>query len=222
MEIDPVRHLIVTSLPWKWADEVVDADLKTLVETVLDNEEVDVRDALGIFKNLPLEQQEQIALDEDDYKDLRNEDRGAIRDDVTNWSGWSPPYLNDGVVDFNQLPVDGAGVPISSPGPRRYFQFSVDLFSEDFESATAVGGLAFDVISPPYAEELIAEISPRTTEVGKRHVFSTRCVISHNQASKGVLITLRLRPRYALKRLEPSGFVMSTDRSTRLTFLGYR
>ena len=48
--------------PWKWADEVADADLKTLVETVLDNEEVDVRDALGIFKNLPLEQQEQIAL----------------------------------------------------------------------------------------------------------------------------------------------------------------
>ena len=158
-------------VPWKWADEVVDADLKTLVETVLDNEEVDVRDAIGIFKNLPLEQQAQIALDEDDYKDLRNEDRGAIRDDVTNWSGWSPPYLNDGVVDFNQLSIDGAGVPISSPGPRRYFQFSVDLFSEDFESATAVGGLAFDVVSPPYAEELIAEISPRTTEVGKSTRF---------------------------------------------------
>ena len=63
------------------------------------------------------------------------------------------------MVDFNQLPIDGAGVPIF-PGPRRYFQFSVDLYSEDFESATAVGGLAFDVVSPPYAEELIAEISP--------------------------------------------------------------
>ena len=88
----------------KWADEVVDADLKTASETVLDNEEVDVRDALGIFKKLATPNGKQIALDEDDYKDLRNEDRGAIRDDVTNWSGWSPPYLNDGgEVDFNQF-----------------------------------------------------------------------------------------------------------------------
>ena len=202
-------------MPWKWADEVVDADLKTLVETVLDNEEVDVRDALGIFKNLPLEQQEQIALDEDDYKDLRNEDRGAIRDDVTNWSGWSPPYLNDGVVDFNQLPVDGAGVPISSPGPRRYFQFSVDLFSEDFESATAVGGLAFDVISPPYAEELIAEISPRTTEVGKnaRFLYAVR-----NKSQSGLqrgFDNFEIETPLRVEGLEPSGFVMSTDRSTR-------
>jgi hypothetical protein len=158
-------------VPWKWADDIEDAALQTLVETVLDNEEVDVRDAIGIFKDLPLEQQEQIALSEDDYDDLRNEDKGSIRDDVTNWSGWSPPYLAEGIVDFDELATDGAGIAISSPGPRRYFQFSVDLFSENFESAAAVGGLAFDVISPPYAKELIAEISPRTTEVGENTRF---------------------------------------------------
>ncbi len=161
----------LTEVPWKWAEDVDDSELKSLIETVLDNEEVDVREAVGIFKDLSLDEQKLIILDEDSYGDLKGEDKGGIRDDVTNWSGWSPPYPAAGKVDATDLQIDGAGVPISSPGPRRYFQFSVDFFSEDFESATSLGGLAFDVITPPFAEELIAEISPRTAEVGKRTRF---------------------------------------------------
>ncbi len=160
-----------TEVPWKWADDVDDTELQTLIENVLDNDEVDVREAVGIFKGLPLAEQALITLDEDDYDGLRNEDRGAIRDDVTNWSGWSPPYSAEGIVGAAQLPIDGAGTAITSPGPRRYFQFSIDYFSNDFEAAAAVGGLAFDVISPPFAEKLFAEISPRTTEVGKNTRF---------------------------------------------------
>jgi hypothetical protein len=163
-------------VPWKPADDVDDAELKTLITDVLDNDEVDVREAVGIFKDLPLAQQALITLDEDDYDDLRNEDRGAIRDDITNWSGWSPPYSAAGIVEEGLLQVDGAGVPITSPGPRRYFQFTVDFSSENFDAAAAVGGLAFDVISPPFAEQLVAEISPRTAEVGKttRFLYAVR------------------------------------------------
>ena len=158
-------------VPWKWADDVADTELKALVADVLDNDEVDVREAIGVFKDLPLEQQALVTLDEADYSALRGEDRGVIRDDVNNWSGWSPPYSASGIVGQDQLPIDGAGVPISSPGPRRYFQFFIDFSSDDFESAAVVGGLAFDVISPPFAQELIAEISPRSAAVGKNTRF---------------------------------------------------
>ncbi len=158
-------------VPWKWADAIDDAELKALVEEVLDNDEVDVREAIGVFKDLPLDQQVLVTLDEADYRALRGEDKGVIRDDVNNWSGWSPPYPASGIVGQDQLPIDGSGVPISSPGPRRYFQFSIDFFSDDFESAAAVGGLAFDVVSPPFAQELIAEISPRSAAVGKNTRF---------------------------------------------------
>ena len=158
-------------VPWKWADDVDDAELKALVADVLDNDEVDVREAIGVFKDLPLEQQALVTLDEADYSAMRGEDKGVIRDDVNNWSGWSPPYSASGIVSQDQLPIDGAGVPISSPGPRRYFQFSIDFFSDDFEAAAVVGGLAFDVISPPFAQELIAEILPRSAAVGKNTQF---------------------------------------------------
>ena len=158
-------------VPWKWADDIDDAELKALVADVLDNDEVDVREAIGVFKDLPLDEQALVTLDEADYRALRGEDKGVIRDDVNNWSGWSPPYSASGIVGQDQLPIDGAGVPISSPGPRRYFQFSIDFFSDDFESAAVVGGLAFDAISPPFAQELIAEISPRSAAVGKNTRF---------------------------------------------------
>ena len=170
-------------VPWKRAEDVDDAELKALVESVLDNDEVDVREAIGVFKDLPLDQQALVTLDEGDYSALRGEDKGSIRDDVNNWSGWSPPYPASGIVGQDQLPIDGAGVPITSPGPRRYFQFSIDFFSDDFESAAAVGGLAFDVISPPFAQELIAEISPRSAAVGKntRFLYAVRNKASGQQ-----------------------------------------
>ena len=170
-------------VPWKRAEDVDDAELKALVESVLDNDEVDVREAIGVFKDLPLDQQALVTLNEGDYSALRGEDKGGIRDDVNNWSGWSPPYPASGIVGQDQLPIDGAGVPITSPGPRRYFQFSIDFFSDDFESAAAVGGLAFDVISPPFAQELIAEISPRSAAVGKntRFLYAVRNKASGQQ-----------------------------------------
>ena len=159
-------------VPWKGADEVEDSQLQQLVIDVLDNETVDVREALTVFKDLSLDERLQLSLEEDEYDDLRNEDKGTIRDDVTNWSGWSPPYPEGAIVGQELLDDPTAGVRVTSPGPSRYFQFGIEFFSNDFNSAKGIGGLAFEVISPPFAEELIAEIVPRGAELGVNTRFT--------------------------------------------------
>lgn len=159
-------------VPWKFAEDVEDADLQTLVETVLDNEEVGLRDAIEAFNELPLEQQILVTLAESEYNGLKNEDKGDIRDDLTNWSGWSPPYASTAVVEEVQIEDAARGVPIIAANPRQYFQFSIDLISEEFEAATGVGSLSFEVVTPPFAERIIGEIAPREAEVGKRTSFT--------------------------------------------------
>ncbi len=203
-------------VPWKRAEDVDDAELKALVGGVLDNDEVDVREALGVFKDLPLDQQALVTLNEADYNALRGEDKGGIRDDVNNWSGWSPPYPASGIVSQDQISIDGAGVPISSPGPRRYFQFSIDFFSDDFESAALVGGLAFDVISPPFAQELIAEISPRSAAVGKNTRFLYAVLNKSSGQQRGfdaleIETPLRVEAIGRVRIQRPSGEVQAAD-----------
>ena len=158
-------------VPWKWAEDVDDPDLKELIETVLDNEQVDARQAQGEFKALPLDQQAEITIDESYYNALKSQDQGNLTDDVTNWSAWSPPYPLEGVVEEGLLSATDLGTGIVSPGPRRYFQFMVEFESEDFDAATGVGGLAFEAITPPFAEELLAEIAPRTVQLGAKTRF---------------------------------------------------
>jgi len=158
-------------VPWKWAEDVGDPELKELIETVLDNDQVDVRQAMGEFKFLSLEQQAQITIDEDYYNDLKSQDQGNLADDLTNWSAWSPPYSLEGIVGEGQLSTTELGTAIVSPGPRRYFQFMIEFESEDFDAATGTGGLAFEVITPPFAEVLLAEIAPRTVQLGTKTRF---------------------------------------------------
>jgi hypothetical protein len=159
-------------VPWKWADDVEDEELKTLVETVLDNEELNIRDAIKTFNELPLEQQILVTLEEAEFNKLKNEDKGGIREDLTNWSGWSPPYAPAAVVSEQDIEEARMGVPILAVNPRRYFQFSVDLISEEFEAATGVGALSFEVVTPPFAERIVGEISPREAAVGQKTNFT--------------------------------------------------
>ena len=158
-------------VPWKWAKDIDDATLKAFVEGVLDNEDVDVREAVRQYGDLSLFERGLIELSQSDYNSLKGENKGKILDDVRNWSGWSPPYSGDGIVSKSDLSRDGAGEPITSPGPRQYFQFAINFGSQDFDAAAGIGGLAFDVVSPPYAREVMAEIAPRTTEIGARTRF---------------------------------------------------
>ena len=159
-------------VPWKFADKVDDPDLKALVENVLDNIDVDLRDATQTFDELALEQREELSLTEADYRALPTKDRGAIRHDVTGWSEWSSVYPPEAVVTADGLEVEGLGVPIVSPSPRRYFQVSIEFFSDDFESATGVGGLAFDVLTRPFSEALVGEIRPRRAELAEKTLFT--------------------------------------------------
>lgn len=158
--------------PWKRAQDVDDADLKELITGTLDNSDVDGREALLIFSNLPIEQRSQIALGEEDYFDLDTGVRGDLAEDLNNWSAWSAPYSLDGIVAADQLQDPTQGTPIISPSPRRYFQFMIEFANDTFDSATGIGGLAFDMVQPVLADSLIGEILPRSAPVGQQTTFT--------------------------------------------------
>lgn len=95
------------------------------------------------------------------YDALSSTDRGSILVDREHgWSGWSAPY------DYEAVREKG-GVPILSPAPRRYFQFRVDLKSNDLGAAASVDSLAFEISKPPVAHEIVAEIAPREVVPGE-------------------------------------------------------
>lgn len=118
----------------------------------------DGQEALDLFNALPLAERARVALAQDEYDDLRNADKGDVRDDLVAWSRWSPPY--------KQTVEDALGVPILSPGPRRYFQLKAEFASEDLESARALGALVFTVSNPPLTERIVSEVVPRQVELG--------------------------------------------------------
>ena len=167
-----VTHDIPIEVPWKRSQDVENEELKTLIETRLDNDDIDGREALLIFRELPHEQRAEITLDEADYTKLSSSIKGELREDVTNWSPWSPPYPVPGIVTEEQLLDPSLGTQIASPSPRRYFQFMIEFTSDNFNAATGIGGLSFDASSPPLADEIIAEIFPRDAAVGETTEFT--------------------------------------------------
>ena len=122
----------------------------------------DVQEALDLFNALPMDERNRVALTQDEYGDLKSSDKGDVRADLVAWSRWSPPYkLTAGAINDDQL-----GVPILSPGPRRYFQLKAEFASENLQSARALGPLAFTVSNPPLTERIISEVVPRQVELG--------------------------------------------------------
>ena len=118
--------------------------------------------ALDLFNALPMDERNRVALTQDEYGDLKSSDKGDVRADLVAWSRWSPPYkLTAGAINDDQL-----GVPILSPGPRRYFQLKAEFASENLQSARALGPLAFTVSNPPLTERIISEVVPRQVELG--------------------------------------------------------
>lgn len=212
-------------VPWRDADDVEDAALSNLVETVLDNEDVDVRFARERFRSLPLDDKEKVTLTKSDWEGLRNEDRGQARDDTDDWSSWSPPYSLAGVVEAADIADPTAGVALVSPSPRRYFQFSIDFFSDDFDAAIGVGALAFDVLSPPFAESLIGEIAPRQAEVGQqtKFVIAVRSILRQgtDRGFTGLDIDTPLRVQRVgrVRIVRPSGTQEADFSSTNLEIL---
>jgi hypothetical protein len=127
----------------------------------------EVQEALDIFNALPFDERNRVSVTRDEYDDLSSADQGAVRDDLVAWSRWSPPYsLAAGTVTAANIGDDQLGVPILSPGPRRYFQLKTEFASEELESARALGSLAFTVSNPPMAERILSEVVPRQVALG--------------------------------------------------------
>ncbi len=82
-------------------------------------------------------------------------DKGEITDDLGRWSPWSAPYRT------GHLP---GGEPILSPGPRRFIQFSVEFRNQAIDATKVIEQLSIEYLSPPIADDLIAEIYPRDVE----------------------------------------------------------
>ena len=123
----------------------------------------DAQEALDLFNALPIDERTRVALTQDEYDNLKSSDKGDVRADLVAWSRWSPPYKLGAGANVGDDPL---GVPILSPGPRRYFQLKAEFNSEDLQSARALGALAFTVSNPPLTERIISEVVPRQVELG--------------------------------------------------------
>ena len=73
-------------VPWK-ADAEID-------EILLDSLPVD--EAFDLFNSQPQATRQNLVLFQADYEDLADQQKAPLRDDVINWSTWSPPYPEEG------------------------------------------------------------------------------------------------------------------------------
>jgi hypothetical protein len=90
-------------------------------------------------------------------------DKGEITEDLAFWSPWSAVYRN------GHLP---GGVPVLSPGPRRYIQFSVEFDNQVIDATKIIEQLSIEYLSPPIADDLIAEIFPREVKASETVSFT--------------------------------------------------
>ena len=160
-------------VPWKKAD---DFDAGTAERTLVSQlEDLSVREAKIEFNTYSLEERNAISITQDYYYDTRkmkDAEKGVIREDIVNWSLWTPPYSPAGIASADSVAEGKGGIRIVSPGPRRYFQVRINFASEELFSAKGIGALSFDYARPVLAEEIIAEISPRQTNLGEVTEFS--------------------------------------------------
>ncbi len=81
---------------------------------------------------------------------------GPVNDDLVNWSPFSTPFSAD--------EANGAGVPVTSPSPRRYMQIQISFESSDLEAARVIESIGFELLRPPLADEFVAEVFPRVVD----------------------------------------------------------
>ena len=91
------------------------------------------------YLNLPIEEQGPV----------RDFAKGDIRDDVVNWSAWSPStqVAGTGIVE----------VPIGLPSPREFMQFRI-LFDGDAENAVRIDTFQVE-FSPGLVSEAVGEVA---------------------------------------------------------------
>ena len=159
-------------VPWKTAEKFDGGSEEREIVSQLDASSLDIKQARLFYKDLPLDMKNEISLTQSDYNKLRSGNKGSVRDDLENWSAWSPPYATAGITSADEVSAGMGGVLIVSPGPRRYFQFKMDYLSEDLFSAKGIGSLSFDFSKPVLASEIVGEIIPRQADLGQKTEFS--------------------------------------------------
>ena len=180
-----VFEAVPIAATWKKFEDVEDSRLRALVDTLLDDPGRDGREVLFRFASLPFADRVEITLDREAYEDLDEGEQSDLRDDLTNWSPWSPTYPLEGIIDPADLGDASLGTPVQSPTPRRYFQVAIEFENETFDAATGIGALAVDVTSPAYADSLIAEIFPRSAQVGRETEFVYAVLYKSSGADAG-------------------------------------
>jgi|SaaInl4_150m_RNA_FD_contig_91_208634_length_11134_multi_3_in_0_out_0_1 hypothetical protein len=94
----------------------------------------------------------------EEYDDLVSADKGAIVDNITEWSPWSAPY-----EDFSGN--------LLSPGNRRFLQFRLFFSSENARHGSSVDLFSLEYSIPTLAQELTAEVTPAAVTLGETHTF---------------------------------------------------
>ena len=91
--------------------------------------------------------------------------------DVDNWSFWSTPY--DFAAGLRDPEAAGweDGTPLLSPGPSRYLQLEVVMFS-DGDKAPRIDEMSLLFAEDPAAQSVIAEIWPVETENFEPQTFT--------------------------------------------------
>ena len=115
---------------------------------------------LAEYRKFPQEAGQTPVVDDDGREWMA----GSVTDDLINWSPFSTPFPADA--------ANGPGLPIVSPSPRRYMQFQILFDSSDLEAARVVKSLSFDLLTPPFSDELIGEVFPREVEVSQDIPFT--------------------------------------------------
>ena len=186
-----------------------------LVERILDNDDFAGQEVLLLYDRLPAADRELLGLDQEAYFDLDEGERTGISDDLVNWSPWSPPYSEAGIVDLAELEDQDSGTVLTSPDGRRYFQFMLEFESDAFDAATGVGSIAFDVGTPGLAESLIGEIAPREAALGRETEF-IYAVLVQTGSGEGfdrleIATPVRTSAVELVEILEPDGSRLEAD-----------
>jgi hypothetical protein len=163
----------------RWQEQVVgDAEKSRLIISTRSGSDdspfiyfrrrIDKRDAPEVSASLvdpnqPLRREEYFDLPAIDNAGVEWE-AGPVKEDLQNWSSWSPPY---GIEATGEL-----GTPIVSPSPARYIQFQVIATSQDIQSARILDEISLTYLTPPLADAFVAEIFPREVDVSKSTTFT--------------------------------------------------
>ena len=93
---------------------------------------------------------------------LKPEDeQDRVRPDTEHWSFYSSPYA-----------FGHPGVPIASPGPRKFVQLRVDFASTTVEDGGKIDYIEFKASVPPSVRRLVGEMHPIETQVGEATQFT--------------------------------------------------